>query len=1028
METLPMIRNVTLSLFFLFSMVCAIAQPTHTITDAEKQFKEAITLFNNNQYALAYPLFKSLKSEFPSNTKTDHTYLNDDIDFYYAICELKLMFEVGSTDANAFMQHANNQPRKHQMGFHLGHYYFLKNEFTQAIDCFSQTKFENLSNDQIADLKFELAYAYFNLKQFESAKPLFDEIHQVKTNKYFIPANYYFGFISYYNKDYPEALTAFRLVEKEPAYNPVVPYYVAEIFYSLGRKEDALIYGDSVLSQNGGSFYKTDLELLSAQLYFEKKQFKEALPLFANYVNASDKVSKEVMYELSFCYYKTKNPAKAIEGFKQLSNEKDSMGQNSMYLLGELYLQVNDKPNARTAFQFCANNSSNSEQQRISRLNYAKLSYDLGYQDIALSEIKNYLKLYSNTPDKSNTENPLGHVTEAKEIMIGVLANTNNYDEGLDLYNSVLQTNPAIQKMYARLLYGKAIQLLNDQRITEADELFSKTLLINTASNIAPYVRFWKAEIAYRQQRYDDAIRYLNMFIESKSAPTGEVTPTNARYNQGYCYFQKGDYKNALLCFESIASAIKPGGSISLEKDAVIRTADCYYMLKDFAKANTAYDVVINSKFPQTDFALYQKAMIAGVKNNAEKIRLMIELVKRYPGTSLALESQLEIATAFIAEEKYADAIPYLNAITQNNSAENMRPKAYLKLGLAYYNNNENAKSLVAFKTLLKSYPQSAEAEEAISVIKDVYVEEGKPEDYIDLMKENGIQLAVNEADSISFTAALLKYQAGDAVAAEKSLNNYLSKNPNGAYVVDAHFYQGVIQQKNKDFTKAIASYEQVFAVGISRFYENATLELARIYYFESKDYSKARKYFEALQSSSTNPENQLEALRGLVRCYYQQQDYTTANTAAKALLNLKGISTDDKAIASLVSGKALQLSKDSAAAKDAFKVTAELNKSVWGAQARYELAAIFLSENNVKNAEKYAMQVIQQTGAYEFWVTKSYMLLGDIFMKQKDYFNAKATYQSVAENASDATIKAEAKQKWDNAILIEKQNSKIRN
>ena len=1022
-----MIRNVTLALFSLLYIVSSNAQPTHLITDAEKQFKEALTLFNNNQFGLAYPLFKSLKSEFPSNTKTDHTYLNDDIDFYYAICELKLMFEVGATDATAFMQHANNQPRKHQMGFHLGHYYFLKNEFAAAIDCFVQTKFDNLSNDQIADLKFELAYAYFNQKQFEAAKPLFDEIHQVKTNKYFIAANYYFGFIAYYNKSYPDALTAFRLVEREPAYNPVVPYYVAEILYSLGRKEDALIYGDSVLSENGGAYYKSNLELLSAQLYFEKKQFKEALPLFANYVNASDKVSKEVIYELSFCYYKTKNPTKAIEGFKQLSNEKDSMGQNSMYLLGELYLNVNDKPNARTAFQFCANNSSNPEQQRISRLNYAKLSYDLGYQDIALAEIKTYLKLYANTSDKSNADNPLGHITEAKEIMIGVLANTNNYDEGLDLYNSVLQTNPAIQKMYARLLYGKAIQLLNEQRLTEADELFSKTLNINTASNMSPYVRFWKAEIAYRQQRYDDAIRSLNVFIESKSAPMGEVTLMNARYNLGYCYFQKGDYKNALLCFEPIANSIKTGSS-SMDKDAVIRTADCYYMLKDFARANATYDVVINSKFPQTDFALYQKAMIAGVKNNMEKIRLMIELVKRYPGTSLALESQLEIATAFIAEEKYADAIPYLNAISQNANAESMRPKTYLKLGLAYYNNNENAKSLVAFKTLLKSYPQSTEAEEAISVIKDVYVEEGKPEDYIDLMKENGIQLAVNEADSITYTAALLKYEAGDMVAAEKSFNNYLSKNPNGAYKLDAHFYVGMCQQKNKDYAKAIVSYQQVFAAGLSKYYENATLELARMYYFELKDYSNARKYFEALQVNTSNPENQLEALRGLVRCYYQQQEYTTANTAAKALLNLKGISTDDKAVASLVSGKSLQLAKDSAAAKDAFKLAADLNKSIWGAQARYELAETYFNENNVKQAEKYAMQVIQQTGAYELWVTKSYILLGDIFMKQKDYFNAKATYQSVAENASDAAIKAEAKQKWDNAILIEKQNSKIRN
>lgn len=61
-------------------------------------------------------------------------------------------------------------------------------------------------------------------------------------------------------------------------------------------------------------------------------------------MNSSEKVSKEVMYELSYCYYDANQLNKAIEGFKQLSTERDSMGQNSMYLLGDCYLRTNQKP------------------------------------------------------------------------------------------------------------------------------------------------------------------------------------------------------------------------------------------------------------------------------------------------------------------------------------------------------------------------------------------------------------------------------------------------------------------------------------------------------------------------------------------------------------------------------------------------------------------------------------------------------------------------------------------------------------
>ena len=48
------------------------------------------------------------------------------------------------------------------------------------------------------------------------------------------------------------------------------------------------------------------------------------------------------------------------------------------------YLKTDQKENARNAFPYSADNSSNRKQQEVSRFNYAKLSYELGYQDVAL--------------------------------------------------------------------------------------------------------------------------------------------------------------------------------------------------------------------------------------------------------------------------------------------------------------------------------------------------------------------------------------------------------------------------------------------------------------------------------------------------------------------------------------------------------------------------------------------------------------------------------------------------------------------
>jgi len=69
------------------------AQPTHVIIDEEKEFKTVKEFIAKEQYAFAYPLVKELKVKYPANKKTDHAYINDDINYYNALCELKLFYK-----------------------------------------------------------------------------------------------------------------------------------------------------------------------------------------------------------------------------------------------------------------------------------------------------------------------------------------------------------------------------------------------------------------------------------------------------------------------------------------------------------------------------------------------------------------------------------------------------------------------------------------------------------------------------------------------------------------------------------------------------------------------------------------------------------------------------------------------------------------------------------------------------------------------------------------------------------------------
>ena len=69
--------------------------------------------------------------------------------------------------------------------------------------------------------------------------------------------------------------------------------------------------------------------------------------------------------------------------------------------------------------------------------------------------------------------------------------------------------------------------------------------------------------------------------------------------------------------------------------------------------------------------------------------------------------------------------------------------------------------------------------------------------------------------------------------------------------------------------------------------------------------------------------------------------------------------------------------------------------------------------ENKNDDAEKQCYKVIEQKPSYNYWIAKSYLLLGDIFFAENDLFNAKATLQSIIDNyKADDDILPEAKTK----------------
>nr|MBA2745296.1 tetratricopeptide repeat protein [Flavisolibacter sp.] len=387
-------KRICVSFALLLIASFSFSQQSTFFKEPHEKFNEAKEYFQKEQYSLAYPLFKELYTSLREKDRINNPVQSQEIEYYTIVSALKQNESRAELDARQFINVSKNNARVQMMNFHLAEYFFRMQQFTNAVQLYENANIANLSNTEVADLKFHQGYAYFTMQQFARAKPLLDAIRQMKTDPNYIDANYYYGFIAFRDRNYNEALQSFRIVENEPNYEAIVPYYIAQIYYVQGKKDEAIAYAENKIKQGKTQYYDLELKQLLGHAYFEKRQYDKALPYLEDYVNRSNKVRREDLYELSYSYYQANNYNKAIEGFRQLSGKDDSLSQHAMYLLGDAYLKTNQKANARNAFLFGSSNNSNQQQREISRFNYAKLSYELGYQDEALNNLKSFLNDY----------------------------------------------------------------------------------------------------------------------------------------------------------------------------------------------------------------------------------------------------------------------------------------------------------------------------------------------------------------------------------------------------------------------------------------------------------------------------------------------------------------------------------------------------------------------------------------------------------------------------------------------------------
>lgn len=1023
------IKKFFIALLFLSISTMLHAQESAIYRDYQTTYKRGLHFYGQKLYGQAL-------EEFDKVVRTEHLFQDTDVPMYILESELyaglsALYLEQPDAEKRLLYFMEKNAPSSiaTKARLALGDYYYGQRDYNLAIKYLSDVSDSELTNEEIIKKKFNLGYCYFVKKDFKKAKALLTQIKETKT-QYYYPSNYYYGITAFFDKDYDKALGAFERANQSSRYDKIVPSYIIQIYFAKKEYKEVIKYGKPLVDKKDIR-EREQVAQLVGQSYFELGEYRKALPLLEKYVSGTPKVSKEALYQLGYTQYKTGKYKEAIKNFKELNGEKNPLGQNALYNMADCLLKTKNKSAARQAFQKASQMNFDLELQEDALINYAKLSYELGFDSDAITALQSI----KSTSDYNN---------EAQNLMAKVFLNTRDYDKALETLRKMKPTakTPKMKETHQKVAYFRGVQMYNNGKYDQSIRLFDESLKegINMETKALAY--FWKGEAFFKKKSFDTSIDEYSKFVAVEK--TVQRLPDNsslgvANYGIAYSYIKKNDYPNASKYFNLTVDVIEENLRSYNDKyvtnfvypDALLRAGDCLLYLRDYPSARKHYKKIINNNYPNKDYAMYQLSLIHNLENNTtSQLALLDKVIRDYPSSRYADDAYYDKGNALFNMNKKDLAIASYEKLLQDYPNSDMKNKTLLKLGLIAYSVGRNEEALNYYKGVFRTDPQSEEAKDALAAIKEIYIGDGNPDGYFNFVNTvQGYSVGEFERDSLMFIAAQIKFDNADWNGAVASYTNYLDRFPTGLNSIQAHFNRGEALFDLKRYNEAIQDYAYISDQGSSVFAETANHRAANIAYYSTQNFPEAQKYYGRLEQAATTEELLFEAQQFGMRSAFYASDFQVLPSIAERLIKNPRATTQDHAEAYYFMGKAYLAQQEDDKALDAFEKNIQLSgDDVHSAEARYWRAYLTYKNRNLDKAMDLCFQNNKEIPGHPYWLVKSFILLADIYAEQDNLFQSKATLQSIVNNyEGDQDLLNEAKRKLQRVIDAEQSKSKIK-
>lgn len=873
--------------------------------------------------------------------------------------------------------------------FRYGSLLFEQGRYAEALSAWDKVKEKTLGKRARQEIVFKKAYCYFATESYDRALGSFALVDPSDARRSHL-ARYYEAYIHYSREDFARALPLFeQLKDKEP-FASQVPLFILQSYFYLHQYEKTVQYGESLLQS--GAEPVPDIARLLSEACFALNRQEEAQRYFDLYTRGKPDFTRSDNYYSGILNYSLAQYDRAIADLGPVAATPDSLGQNALYHLGEAYIRRNNKKEALEAFKAASRLSFDPGIEEDALFNYAKLSFDL-YTDITV--IGQYGLKY---PGSSKSD-------ELQSYMATAYLLRRDYREAIEALEAIVHKKEENLRSLQRACLLRGLQLLHAGSLRQAREYFVKARDARpyTAAT-ACYASYYLGEAFYREGDYSHALDEWDNIIRNNDYKSFKNVHSASCFGKAYALFKQDDYPNAAAAFQNYLQIDE--AFTEHRSDAYLRLADCAFMQGNYSDANLLYRLAIEKSCEHPDYALFQIALSLGILNeDTLKIGLLDQLMEQYGDSALFTAALFEKGRTYVQLFQYENAERCFRRIITLSRHDDFHARALVELGLIALNTGDLDRALAYYKQVVREYPQSREALNAIAGIENIYQNRNDSKGFFAYLEEMGLEAnkTEDEKEEMLFNTAEQYYLKADYGNALSALQDFIANHPRSPRFSAAHFYMAECLYHTGKPELASDHYLVVMQQEPGDFSELATLNYARIQY-NLEHYSEALNAYEDLASIAQIESNRREAAVGIMRAAFKDKQYATAIAYAQKVSSEKHFPADVLRESTYIQAKSYLASGQRDDALPLLQALAREPQYASGAEAFYLLCKDAFDAGDFDEAENKVYEFSDTETPYSYWTAQAFVLLGDIYSERGEYQQALATYNSILEAYIPAT------------------------